>query len=97
MIEENNLVLRCESLERVRYLHIDLEFNDLAQLTDCDIVRDMKPEEELSKQFLFVNHLRVYRLNDNGEHRRMLESKVLELNLPLGYYITQNSKEIKAK
>ena len=84
LIEEYYLVLRSQPWQRVRYLHIDLELDDLAQLTNRDIIWNVEAEEKLPKQLLFVDDLSVDWLDDDGQHGRVLEPEVFKLNLPLG-------------
>jgi len=83
LVEKDHLFFRCQSLQWVRNLHIDLELNDLAEFADHDIVADVEAEEELAEDALVLYHLIVDRFDHDGQHRRVLEAEVLKLNFPL--------------
>ena len=90
LVEENDFFLRGQALQWVRDLHINLELDDLAQLTYHDVVADMETEEEFAKKSLVLNDLIVDGLDDDSQHRWVLESKVLKFDLPLSYFMAKN-------
>ena len=90
LVEENDFFLRGQALQWVRDLHINLELDDLTQLTYHDVVADMETEEEFAKKSLVLNDLIVDGLDDDSQHRWVLESKVLKFDLPLSYFMAKN-------
>lgn len=65
LVEEDNFVLWSQSLQRVGDLYIDLELNDLTQLSHGNVIGDVESEEKLAEDLLIVNHLSVDRLNND--------------------------------
>ena len=53
----------------------------------------MEPEEEFAEQFLFINDLSVDRFNHDRQHRRMLETEILELHFSLSYEKKEGIRE----
>ena len=85
LIEEYDLLFSSKSAQWVRNLYIHFEFDDLTELSNRNIVRDMEAEEEFSQQLLFVDHLCVNRFDNDGEHWWMFETEIFELNFSLSY------------
>ena len=83
LVEEDDLLFRCESLQRICDLHVYLELDDFAQLADHYVIADMETEEELAEDALVLNDLIVDRLNHDCKHGWMLKAEVLKLYFPL--------------
>lgn len=52
LVEKDYFFLGGEALQWVRDLHVYLELDDLAELTDHDVVADVETEEEFAEQAL---------------------------------------------
>ena len=85
LIEEYDLLFSSKSAQWVRNLYIHFEFDDLTELSNRNIVRDMEAEEEFSQQLLFVDNLCINRFDNDGEHWWMFETEIFKLNFSLGY------------
>jgi len=65
-------------------LGVYLELHNLRELTNCQVIGNVEPEEKLANKTLIVDYLRTYRLYYDCEQRGVLELKVFILYFPLG-------------
>ena len=76
------------------YFDIDLEFHDLLQFTDVDVIAHMESEEETADFPLGLDDFCIDWFYHDCEHWRMFEAEVFEFHLALSYRVDDGQSMI---